>query len=250
MEIKLENINIKINENYIFNNINLSIPTKKIIGIYGNHYIDFINLLKNKELETGNIIDNGILDNMLIIDDYDSFITNIVLDELYLNIPYNQAIEKEIIEILKRFNLELNFLNRAINTLSNTEKKIIKLIIAMFSTSKTIFIFNLFNGLDYHLKKEFIKLIKLTKNKYYKTIFINDSNMDTIYKLLDKLLIVDTNLVAIDNLEKIFMMEEVKQTAIEYPNFIKIKLMLLDKGINIKNIKNINDLIKEVNKDV
>lgn len=250
MEIKLENIKVKVNDNYLFNDMNLLIPTKKVIALYGDNYFHFINLLKNKEIESGNIIDHGLLDNILVINDYETFITNLVLDELYLNLSYNQDIEKEIVNILKRFNLEINFLNRSINTLSRTEKKIVKLIITLFSNSNTIIFLNLLNGLDYHLKKEFVKIIKLMKNKYAKTIFINDNDVDTIYKLVDKLLIIDHNLLALDNFEKVLMMEEIKKVKISYPNFFKIKLILLEKGIDIKNCKNSNDLIKEVKNNV
>ena len=229
MEIKLENIKWKIDEEKIFDELNLEIPCRKIIGLGGNKYNYFIKLLKEKDFNCGKLIDNNdYLKNVIIFKDYDSFVTNIVFDEFYLKLKYNDEVKESILNILNKFNLNINFLNRHISSLSNLEKRLINLIIGLFHESKTIIFIDLFDGLDFSNKKIFIKLIKAMRNDFNKTIFIYDKDMDTIYNLVDYYLVIDNELVVID----------------------KIDQVLNNKGINGLKIKNINDLIKEVERNV
>ena len=249
MEMKLVDVNVKECDKLIFDNLNLDIPCKKIIGLYGNNYQYFINLLMKKEVDGGKIIDSGYLEYVSILNDYDHFVTNVVADEFYIHFDYSEKIE-EIVTILSKCDLDRNFLNRNISTLSSCEKKLIKLIILMFDRNKTIIVCDLFNGLDFRNKKFFSSLLKTIKRKYDKHIFIHDSDMDMISTLIDQMLIVDSNLVMIGQLEDVFDKEDIRNIQIEYPNFIKLKKMILDKGIDMSKIRNINDLVKEVSKSV
>lgn len=249
MEIKLVDINITDGDNIVFDNLNLDIPCNKIIGLYGDKYQSFVDLLLNKDVDNGHIIDNSYLESISVFDDYEHFITSVVADEFYLNFDY-QKVEKEIIKIIDKFDLDSNFINRNTATLSTCEKKLVKLIIAMFSKSKTIIVYDLFNGLDFRNKKLFSNIVKVIKRKYSKNIFIHDYDMDMINNLVDRLLIVDNNLIIIGKMEDIYNHEDINQVDIDCPNFIKLKRMLLEKGIDVSKFNNINDLVKEVSKDV
>lgn len=244
MGIRLENINYKKDDGIIFKDLNIAIPYNKIIGLYGDKLDDFIEFLIHQEFNTGKIIDDEYyLKKVKLIDNYNGFITNFVKDELYINIKYNLKNEEEIEKILNKFSLNKDFLSRSINTLSNFEKKLLHVIISMFNNKKIIIFKDLFNGLDYHNKSLFVRLLKNIKKNFNKIIFIFDNDMDTIDNLVDRLLIVDSNLVLIDKIEDIFNNDDINKVKIEWPNFIKIKKILKDKGINIENVNNINDLI-------
>lgn len=243
MEIKLINISLKKEDNIIFDKLNMKINKERIIGIYGNKYKDFINIIVSKDFNYGKIDDDLVLEKVYKLDNYDKFYTSFVYDELFINIDYKQY-ENDILNILEKFDLNRDFLKRNITTLSNFEKKIIKLIIAIFSTSKSLVICDLFKGIDFSNKKIFFKLIKNLKNAS-KTIFIYD-DIDTLYQLVDDLIIVDNDINIIDKIDDIFDKEEI-DSKIELPSFIQLKKLLKEKGIIINNTK---DFIKEVKKYV
>lgn len=246
MAIVLEHINFKKDDVVIFNDLNLEIKYNKIIGLYGDKSSDFINFLKDKDFNTGKIIDDDYyLNNVIYINEYNDFVTNNVKDELYIKFNYNETTENEIIKVLKKFDLDNNFLERSINTLSSFEKKLLNLIILMFDKSKIIILNNLFDGIDYKNKSLFIRLLKNIKKNYNKTIIIFDRDMDTINNLVDYMLIIDTNLVLINKIDDIFDNEDINKVDVNCPNLIKIKKLLKNKGINIDDINNINDLLRK-----
>lgn len=246
MGIRLENIKLKKEDNLIFENLNIIIPYKKIIGLFGDKKEEFVHLLKTKDFNTGKLIDDeDYLDNILLIDTYDDFITNYVLDELTIKINYSKKMNSELEKILNKIGLDINYLNKSITKLSNLEKKVLQIIIAMYNDSKTIIFNNLFNGISYRNKGLFIKLLKIIKKTFNKTIIVSDNDMDSINNLVDYMLIVDSNLVVIDNNENIYNNENIDKVNIELPNLIKIKNILKNKGIDVENIKNINDLLRK-----
>jgi len=246
MGIKIENINLKKDDQFVFENLTVTIPYKKIIGLCGNKKDEFIELLKSKDFNTGKLLDDDdFLVNMLVIDNYDDFITNYILDELVIKINYDNDKQKEIEDILGKFDLDSTYINQNINNSSILERKLLKVIIAMYSNSKTIVFIDLFDGIGYRNKMLLIKLLKKIKRNYNKTIIICDNDMDCIENLVDYLLIVDSNLVVIDHIEDIFNNENIDKVDIEYPNLIKIKKILEKKGMDTTNIKSISDLLRK-----
>lgn len=249
MEIKLQNINLKKGDQNVFDDLNLVIPCKKIIILDGNRVNNFVSLIKDKNFNSGRLIDdNNDLAQVHIVDGDNQFITNVVFDELYLNLKYTDKLKREIVKILDNFVLDFNFFNRQISTLSTLEEKLLRLIIANFSSAKTIVLLNIFDGLDFRHKKLFIKFIKSMKHN--KTIFIFDKDIDTLYNLGDYLLVTDDNLNMIEHINKAFKLEELSKVSIRYPNIILFKNKLLEKGLEVDNLDNINDLIREVKQNV
>lgn len=244
MAIKLENINYKLDDKVIFKDLNLVIPYNKIIGMYGNKIDEFKDFLQDKNFNTGKIVDDDYyLKNVSIID-YDNFFTNYVKDELSLRIKFANELE-DISDILDKFSIDETFLEKTISSLSSFEKKLLLVIISMFDQNKVIVFYHLFNGLDYHNKSLLVRVLKNIKKHYGKIIFIYDYDMDTINNLVDKILIIDDELVLLDNIEDVFSHEKIDKIDIETPNFIKINKMLKEKGVNIENINSINDLLRK-----
>ena len=76
MGIKLEKIKLKKDDKVVFQNLDLTIPYKKIIGLFGDKKDDFVELLMTKDFNTGKLLDDdNYLDDVLLIDDYDEFVT-------------------------------------------------------------------------------------------------------------------------------------------------------------------------------
>lgn len=245
MAIKLERINYKDDSNIIFKDLNINIPYNKIIGLYGDFYQYFVSLLKNKEFNTGKITDDSFyLDNVLQVE-FDSFITNYVNDELYLRLDYNEEIENKVLSILKMFGYNKDFLNNKISLLSSSDKKLLWLIIISFDNNKVLILEDLFSGVDYYHKSLFIKLIKSIKRNSKKLIFIKDNDINTISNIVDSLLIVDSHLIMLDECDNIFNNENISNVEIRMPDFIKLKHLLIKKGVDVENIKTINDLLGE-----
>lgn len=246
MGIKLEKIKLKKDDKVVFENLDLTIPYKKIIGLFGDKKDDFVELLMTKDFNTGKLLDDDYyLDDVLLIDDYDEFVTNYMLDELTIKIDLNDEIRKEIEAILNKFGLDMDYFNKDINKSSILERKLLQILIAMYSSNKTVIFIDLFNGIAYRYKSLFIRLIKKMKKKYNKTIIICDEDMDSIYNLVDYLIVVDSSLVLIDNIDNIFDNENIDKVNIECPNLIRIKRILDKNGLDTKNIKSISDLLRK-----
>ena len=241
MEIVINNLHFK-SDNKIVEGFNITLQSNRIIGIYGNRYLEFINDIKNNNLDS----ETTYFKNAMILNHNYHFLTNNVRDEMYLSIKDYIKNENTIIDMLEFFKLDSNYLNRDIYSLSSTERKIIKLIIAYLSDAKTIVIDYLFNGLDYNYMKLFKMFIKKIRDND-KLVFIHEDDIDLIYSFVDRFMIVDTNLITINTRNKVLENENINNiSGFSIPKLYQIQQLLKKKNINIGNCYSVRELIKEV----
>ena len=107
-------------------------------------------------------------------------------------------------------------------------------------------------GLDYKNKKKIINLIRLLKNRYKKTIIIVSHDVDLLYELCDNIIILDNGkLMLYGDPISVFKEDKlIKKYNIETPKIVTFSSLARDKGIKLIDRKNINDLIKEVYRNV
>lgn len=277
MEIKIKDLSYKYqNENEIFlDNLNLNFKEGKVNGIIGPSGSGKTTIL---ELIDGLIkptfgkieISKYILNNKT--KDYKELRSNIGFlfqfpEQQFFNETVKQEIElsskiynyrmdeidKRAKDSLKMVGLEEEYLTKDPLSLSHTEARKVALASILIYNPKILLLDEPTIGLDNKSKNEFIKLIRLLKNRYKKTIIIVTHDMDMLHKIVDNVILLnDGKIVMQGNKYDVFReTKELKKYGILPPKV----MMFSSKVLNKKNIKlgyrdEINDLIKDIFRNV
>ena len=109
------------------------------------------------------------------------------------------------------------------------------------------------NQLDYKNKKKVIQLIKNLKNRFGKTIIIVSHDVDLLYELCDKLIIINDGKLLLygDSLTVYKEIDIISKYNIPVPEIVLFEnYVKSNKNIKLMNSKTVNDLIKEVYRNV
>lgn len=144
--------------------------------------------------------------------------------------------KKKVYELSKKLGIE-NLLYKEIDTLSNSQKKVVSFAQSVIHEPKVILIDGLFNSLDIYYKDKIITYLKqITKSK--KNIIIFTTNNSEDLNLVDNLIIIKNG--------KIIANGEVKQLLVDENLFVKndIKIpFLIDLSHKLKAYDLIDRLI-------
>ena len=257
MEIKFADVSIE-DINY---KLNFALKNKQITGVYGKNCSYLIRLLLlNIEEYSGNILFDGkdLKENnkkkfcYLAKNPY--FYTETVSDEFYLvkkdiKINSNKYIEK-IVSSLNMVGLSKDYLDRKINTLSKSEKKLIQIALGLISNPGLIIFDNTLNSLDGNNSLRIKKLIEELKKDYEKIIIFIDKDINNIYELSDQVIVMDDNFIAGTNKEIFKNIDYFIDNKLEIPSIIKFIYESKKHNIDLSYSKNIKELGKEVVKYV
>ncbi|MBR2712769.1 MAG: hypothetical protein IKE73_03580, partial [Bacilli bacterium] len=98
------------------------------------------------------------------------------------------------------------------------------------------------------IMKLFIKLKKF----FNKKIVIVDSNIDDIYEFIDDVIIIDSGEILLSgNKYKVYdNIELLEEKNIRIPSIITFIHKMKERGINIDNVDNTNELIKSIYREM
>lgn len=276
MEIKLENVSYsykKVNyqEKEVVKEINLKIKDGKInaiIGEIGSGKTTILNMINQELLPTKGKIkfgDKTISSKDDVKVDYsldfgyvsqnpkEQFFTQTVYQELetILQINYYKTdkIEKRIFDVLLMVGLDQNKLNQNPNTLSHGESRKLAIAEALIYNPKVLIFDEPTANLDTKSKNDFIKLIRLLKTRYNKTIIVSSNDLDFIHKISDYIFVFHNKKLVLEG-TKYDVFKDYKQ--LKKYGLIPPKVMLFsDIVLSKKKIKlgyrdEINDLIKDI----
>jgi len=272
MEIKLRNVSYcykKVNykDKPILEDINISFKKEKInaiIGENGQGKTTLLELINLNILPTkGSIkIDDftyssrkeEIFSNLKIgyVEQEEDFISNTIIEELeYAMESHNYKSKNKF----KRMNdvlimVDLNKeLDEKIKNLSKPERRKLALARVLIYNPDTLILDDITKRMDVKNKNNLIKLIRLLKTRYNKTIIIASNDLDFIHKIADYIYVLyDKKIILEGTKYDVFKEEEtLKKYGLDVPNVIKFS----NKVLNKKNIKigyrdEINDLIKDI----
>ncbi|MDD3452956.1 MAG: ATP-binding cassette domain-containing protein [Bacilli bacterium] len=278
MEIKFENVSFEYNKiNYIkkevLNNINLKFKKGQINAIIGSpssgkttllELIDALisptdgkikidNLIINKNKKNLNINDLRFNIGFVFQFPEEQFFNTSVKKELEVEMILNDYklddINKRVSDALKMVNLDDSYLNKNPFDLSSSEKRKLALAQSLILNPKVLILDEPTIGLDYKEKKDFVKLLRLLKKRYNKTIIISTKDIDLLHSFVDYIFILDNKKIVAEGTKyEIFKDEKLlSQYEINQPKVIEFATKVLNK----KNIKigyrdDINDLIKDI----
>lgn len=269
MAIVLKNISYKhsqYDKEYFFNNIDLEIDENTICGIIGESGSGKTTLL---ELIAGiNKPTNGeVLIDYIDInkEDYRKNIGVVFQfpEEQFFEINVRKEIEfaaknyhvkrSKLKEVLRVVGLSDDVLLKKLDSLSNGEKRLVAIASVLIYNPKIILFDEPTIGLDYKNKKKIINLIKELKNRYDKTVIVVSHDIDLLYLLCNDLIVLsDGKVILYGDSESVFNeIDIIKKYDIQLPRVLKFINYLYDnKNIKLLPCKTINDLIKEVYRNV
>lgn len=269
MEIELKNIDFvykKINyqQKEVLENINIKFKEGKISSIIGKSgsgkttLLEIINslLIPTKgELIINNMSSKTVKKEIGMVFQFpeEQFFNQTVKQELELTLRLNDykinQIDKRIIEVLAMVGLNDTYLNRNPFKLSNGEKRKLALAEVLILNPKVILLDEPTIGLDSKSKNDIIKLLRLLKNRYNKTIIIATHDMEFIHKITDYIYVLDNkNIILEGDKYKVFKQEKkLNKLGIKVPYTISFSNKVLEtKNIKIGYRDDINDLIKDI----
>ena len=157
--------------------------------------------------------------------------------------------EKHIIDSLKMVGLDDSYLDRNPLTLSSGEMRKVAIASVLAFNPKVLVLDEPTLGLDAKSKNNLIKIIRMLRNRYNKTIIIVSHDMELVHKISDYIYIVSKGSIVFEgNKYDVFANNEIiKKYHLNVPNVIKFSKLVLDrKNIKIGFRDEINDLLKDI----
>lgn len=278
MEIKVEHVDF-VYEKYnctskvVFRDLNFTFHSGKVHGIVGKcgsgktTLLELISLLltpTNGRIKIGDylVMSNEIPKNVnelrsqigfVCQNSFEQFIHSTVYEELLFNLSYHNYNTKDpikrISDALKMVGLDDSYINRNPLHLSTGEKRRVAIASILIYNPKVILLDGPTVGLNSFDKDSLVKLFKLLKNKYNKTIIIASHDMDFLHRIVDDIYVIDKqNIILSGDKYSIFKkVKELKKLGIKVPKLIEFSNLVLEKKkIKIGYRDDINDLIKDI----
>lgn len=251
---KLNNFNYKFSKNKVTSIMGRSGSGKSLIGYI---IMDLINY------DNGSIIIDGRFnyDKHKLMKDIgyvfqnpmDHFFSKTVGEEIGFGLKqFRFKLDKQyehIIDSLKMVGLSENFYDRKINGLSSGEAEMVAIASSLVLNPKVLILDEPTVYLDYKAKNKLVKLIKMLRDKYHKTIIIMSNDVEFIYQVSDEYVFMDNcNIVSGGNIKDIMTNSNLlNKYGYEIPNISKfINLVKDKKNIELNYTNNINELVMDV----
>ena len=278
MEIKFEHVDF-VYEKYnctskvVFRDLNLTFKPGKVYGIVGKcgcgkttllQLINVLSIPTKGKIKIGDylVLSNRVPENVnelrsqigfVCQNSFEQFIHQTVYEELLFNLSYHNYNTKNpikrISDALKMVGLDDSYINRNLVHLSTGEKRRVAIASILIYNPKIILLDGLTVGLNSVDKDSLIKLFKLLKNKYNKTIIIASHDMDFLHRIVDDIYVIDKqNIILSGDKYSVFKKgKELKKIGIKVPRLIGFSNLVLEKKkIKIGYRDDINDLIKDI----
>ena len=181
----------------------------------------------------------------------EQFFCSTVKEEIEFGMKYFnksvKSIEKHVSDALLMMGLDDSYLNRNPFTLSSGEMRKVAIASILAFNPKVIILDEPTIGLDNRSKDNLIKIIKLLKNRYKKTIIVVSNDADLLLKISDYIILLDKGKLVLEGNKYDFFKQDISKYGLKRPKIIEFEQLVLEKkGIKIGYRDDINDLMKDV----
>ncbi len=278
MEIKYNNVSYVYNDKtplkkLALKNINLTIQEGKVnalIGTSGSGKTTLVELLNSLLVPTKGevIVDKDVISSKSRIKNISALRRKVGIvfqfpEEQFFNLTVKKEVEfglisfnyrtnekeKRVSDALKMVGLDDSYLERDPFKLSNGEKRKVAIASILVFNPKIIVFDEPTIGLDYDSKKNLLKLIRLLKNRYNKTIIIISHDIDFIHSISDYVILLDNGQVILtgNKYDTLGNPDVLKKYNLPIPKVIEFSYKVLkNKGIKMGYRDDLNDLLKDI----
>ena len=181
----------------------------------------------------------------------EQFFCKTVKEEIEFGMKYFKksvkSIEKHVSDALIMMGLDDSYLNRNPFTLSSGEMRKVAIASVLAFNPKLIILDEPTIGLDNKSKENLIKIIKLLKNRYKKTIIVVSNDTDLLLKISDNVILLDKGKIILEGNKYDVFKQDISKYGLKRPKIIEFEQLVLEKkGIKIGYRDDINDLMKDV----
>lgn len=186
---------------------------------------------------------------------YDMFINKTVKDELEYGMKYfkykTDKMAIRVPEALELVGLDESYLFKNPLKLNLIEAKKVALASILIYNPSIIILDEYTTGMGENDKNELIRLLRILKNKYRKTIILLSKDTDFCYKITDKVFLMYITRLIKEGDKSLLQDEELLQELhLQVPKIVSFVNECKRKGHDINYYSNILDLIKGVYRDV
>lgn len=257
MGIVLKNVSYYVDGFYkVIDDLSVGIKDKKITFIVGDSGSGKSTLLSlihgDMDLTGGEIINEDNLKiGFLRQNPEDYFFCNTVYEEMLFALKKWKVkdYDRRILKALKIVDLNESYLSRSPFEISKGEQKKVALAIILAYNPKVLLLDDPFRNLDYASRKSLVKLLRMMKLRYNKTIIIACSDTDMAFELADEVICLqEGKLVFQGNKFDLFTNNKLlRKSNISVPKLIEFSnLVKVNKNIDIGYRDDINDLMKDI----
>jgi len=277
MEIKFNHVDYTYNENTplatkALQDISVTFKEEKIHGIIGRSgsgkttMIELMNALLlptkgnieigsrviNKTRKIPNINQMRYKIGLVFQFPEEQFFCSTVQKEIEFGMKYFKKsvpnIQKHISDALKMVELDDSYLERDPFSLSSGEMRKVAIASILAFNPKIIILDEPTIGLDFESKQNLIKILKMLKNRYHKTIIMVTHDTDLLHKIADHIIVLENGKLALEgNKYEVFTHPNLENYGVKRPQIIEFEKMVLDKKqIKLGFRDDINDLMKDV----
>lgn len=187
--------------------------------------------------------------NFKDIDDINDFYMNSTIDYLTELIDKKKEnYETRLEEVLLMVDLDDTLLDRKLSSLSDSELIKVEFAKILLLNPKIIFVKNIFTRLDMKNRNKFFKILIKLKKYYNKTIFIFSSEINSIYEFIDDIIYINSEEEYIYSNK--FDLYENNKNLKNVPDIIYFTNLMKNKYHNMKYTDSINELIKELYREI
>lgn len=255
----LTNINLEIKENKINGIIGRSGSGKTtlvelinalLIPTVGNIKIDDFVITKNKKISNVNLLRVNI--GLVFQFPEEQFFNLKVKDEIKFGMKYFKIklseIDKRCSDALKMVGLDDSYLDRDTFKLSSGEMRKVAIASVLAFNPKVVILDEPTIGLDSFSKKNLIRLIRLLKTRYNKTVIIITHDVDLLHQISDYVFVLDNGKLVLEGDKyEVFTNDLLYSYGLVPPKIIEFeKIVQKKKNIKIGYRDDVNDLIKDI----
>ena len=261
MEIKFTNYEYNKKE------INLEVNYKNIIGITGNKYNGFIDIITLETINKGQIEFNN---EKITKDNVRAFkkkivyikqfmassqtnIMNIMIDYIKRNNLQIKDPIKKIADSIRIVELEESILKRQISTLSQSEKKRLQIALSLLSNPEVFILEEPFKCLDKQYEKKLFMLLQRIKDQFKKIIIIISEDSNVLYKYTNEIYIIKNENILLSGKTKdeYLKVDILKKHKLSIPEIVEFThLAKKKKNVKIDYHQDVRDIIKDIYKHI